>query len=130
MPVRQYENVRRFEIDLRVLIRNELRPEQDSARIHLAANCFPDSLPVFLAVFGPAGDYQTVISPPGLDITQRRHKVFNALVGRDMTEKQKRFLSLADPQSSLRLAHGEAGNGNRIVDSVRDDANPPFVRAE
>src|SRR4051794_10276075 len=96
MPVRQYENVRRFEIDLRLLIWDELRPKQDSACIHLTANRFPDSLPVFLAVFGPAGNHQALIFPPGQDLAQRRHEVFNTLVGRDVTKEQKRFLALAD----------------------------------
>ena len=52
MPVRQHKNVRRLEVNLRLLIWNELRLEQVLAPLTSSSELFPDWRPVFLAVLG------------------------------------------------------------------------------
>src|SRR5438067_7915012 len=130
MPIRQHKNVCRFEINLCLVIRNELRAEQYSSPLHVLTDFFPDCPPVSLAFIRPAGDNQAIILRPGQDVSKRSNQIFEAFVRRDYAEKKNRLLIFTDAQSLLCINRRETRVRDSIVDPERDDCDAASFYAE
>src|ERR1039458_9781144 len=96
MRVRQHKSVSRLEINLRLVIWNEVIPQQYLPPLHILAEVLSDCRPVFLASIYAAGDDQAIILVPGQELPKRRDQILEAFVRRNSAKRKQRLFTFTD----------------------------------
>src|SRR5215831_2021209 len=123
MPIRQYHNVSRLEVDFRLSVGDECDVLKNPVMILEPTQGLLNGIPILLAIFGIASNDQPVIACLGHDLPKCLDQEFEAFIGGNVTKEEDCSILLGDTKSLPRLVWSQICVRNRIIDTIWNNRN-------